>query len=296
MPFVNTPGGRGIYGDGSDGTLTFDGSTVLLGITPSGNTYILDRDIFLQAGIIDAGVTIDTAGFRIFCKGRLTVNGTIQRTPVAGLGDGTAGTITGAKTCGSGTAGGAGQANGVGAAGTALSAACGGAGGAGGAGGSGTGGAGGAVTVPTAAQGGVKIIKTMPNALMGVLAGTAAGTLFAGGCGGGGGGSQTGSNTGGGGGAGGGVVIIVAKEIAGSGSIFAKGGAGATPTTTTTSGGGGGGGGGVVVTISDQKALPGTITVSAAGGAAGSGGSVSGSAGVAGTAGLTQHVCNLGIS
>lgn len=77
-----------IFGDGSDGAVEFDGTTVILGLTPSSSIYTLTRDIYLSGGSsIASGVTIKTAGFRIFCTGALTVDGTIQNNGNVG-GDG----------------------------------------------------------------------------------------------------------------------------------------------------------------------------------------------------------------
>ena len=68
----------GIYGDGSDGSPTWDGSTVVLGITPSASSYTLTRDIYLGSSTINIGISIITNGFRIFCNGTLTNNGIIK--------------------------------------------------------------------------------------------------------------------------------------------------------------------------------------------------------------------------
>lgn len=89
-------------GDGSDGKVTFDGTTTVLGLTPSSNTYTLDRSIFLDDGSkVNSGVTIVTNGFHIFCNGTLTVDGVIHN-------DGTDGTEgDGFSTPGTGGAGGA---------------------------------------------------------------------------------------------------------------------------------------------------------------------------------------------
>jgi len=38
----------GMFGDGSDGTVTFDGTSTVLGLVPSSSTYTLNRSIFCQ--------------------------------------------------------------------------------------------------------------------------------------------------------------------------------------------------------------------------------------------------------
>lgn len=65
-------------GDGTDGAVTFDGVTTVLGLAPAANVYTLTRDIFCTQITINAGVTIKSVGFAIFCQGVLLNNGTIQ--------------------------------------------------------------------------------------------------------------------------------------------------------------------------------------------------------------------------
>src|SRR5207249_2424629 len=66
----------GMFGDGSDGAVTFDGSSTVLGLVPSSSTYTLNRSIFCSAITINSGVTIKTAGYKIFCTATLLVNST----------------------------------------------------------------------------------------------------------------------------------------------------------------------------------------------------------------------------
>lgn len=255
-----TPGCIGFCGDGSDGAVTFDGTTVILGLTPSANVYTLARDIYLGSSTINNGVTINTNGFRLFCNTTLTNNGTIAYNGNSGLADGTLGaalsnTSSSINTAGVGTtslglAGGAGQ-TGVGstpANGAASVISYGGTGGAGGAGGSAGGNAGTLATPPTT----VGSFRSLPFALMGGLFSGAisiVGFRAQGGSGGGGGGGD-GAVKGGGGGSGGGVVILAAYNIHGTGSIQARGGNGGSPASGTNCGGGGAGGGGVVIVVS----------------------------------------------
>lgn len=81
--------GAALYGDGSDGTKTFDGSSTInlsLGgsLVPSGNVYTLTRDIYLDSMTVDSGVTINTASYRIFVKETLSNAGTIKNNGAAG--------------------------------------------------------------------------------------------------------------------------------------------------------------------------------------------------------------------
>src|SRR5438876_2198088 len=66
----------GMFGDGSDGAVTFDGSSTVLGLVPSSSTYTLSRSIFCSAITINSGVTIKTASYKIFCTGTLLINST----------------------------------------------------------------------------------------------------------------------------------------------------------------------------------------------------------------------------
>lgn len=79
-----------IFGDGSDGDITISSNTSL------------SRDMFYDDLTINSGVTLDTAGYRIFVKGVLTVNGTLERTPNNG---GNGGDASGATGGTAGTAG-----------------------------------------------------------------------------------------------------------------------------------------------------------------------------------------------
>ena len=88
-----------MFGDGSDGAITFDGTTTVLGLVPSSLTYTLNRSIFCSSITVNGTVIIKTAGFKIFCTGTLTNNGTISN-------QGGAGGAGGASTGGTaGTAG-----------------------------------------------------------------------------------------------------------------------------------------------------------------------------------------------
>lgn len=264
----------GMYGDGSDGSHTFDGSTTILGMVPSMNVYTLTRDIFLTSSTINNGVSIITSGCRIFCKGTLTNNGTIEYNGNNGLANGTAGalltssswTITNAV----GSAGGAGTTgnggNGGSSGGLAVF------GGAGATAGTGTGSAGSGGTA-TAFPTDTSPPRWFPEALIGRYLNTSGTYItFFGGTGGGGGGGD-GATAGGGGGSGAGIIVIAAFAFSGTGTIETLGGNGGSPGAGVNTGGGAGGGGGVITIISSSissGAISGQ-TISVLGGMGGSG-------------------------
>jgi hypothetical protein len=276
-------GGYAVYGDGSDGSPTFDGSTVVLGITPSGNTYTLARDVFLAAPTINNGVSIITNGFRVFARDTLTNNGTIKwdgndataNTGGGGVSNANSSFNTGSTSANQpGTGGGQGN-TGAGSVGVSQSTSSrgsyGGNGGNGGTGSSG-GGTGGVVVARTSIMGEIRYV--VPALMLQFVTGNFATSTQAfgvmGGAGGGGGGGD-GAAAGGHGGGGGGVVGVYARLIAGTGTISANGGKGGTMAAGNV-GGGGGGGGGLVVVLSGS-ASAGSVTgqtITANGGAKGS--------------------------
>jgi hypothetical protein len=286
------------YGNASDGTVNFDGTTARLGLTPSSGVYTLNRDIYLaNNSIVAAGATLECAGFRVFCNGNLIINGTIRTlannavtsTPGALLSysgtisNTTVGTVGGAaSTTTTGGAGTNGAANGLG-----------GAGGTGGteSGGAGTPGAGGTVTAPLAT---VQGLNNIANALAFRVLGTTAYAIPVGGSG-GGGGAGDGTNSSGAGGGGGGLLGLYCATVSGTGTVAARGGNGGAASATGNAGGGGGGGGGCIVCICGQiSPTPPTITAgvttiggvtfTVAGGTGGAGNGT-GAAGAAGSAG-----------
>ncbi len=271
---------RAYFGDGSDVAAAFNGGAVN-GASGTG-PYTLTRDVYYTDCTISTGVVVNTAGYRMFCTGTLTLTGTavIQNNGAAASGatGGAGGAIAmlGGVTANPGaTAPGGASTNGN--AGTSMSTA--GYGGAGGAGGNSagaqTGGTGGTETPVTGVS-----PRNIPEAGFGAVWAWAS-HVFASVQGGGGGGSGATGTTGvaGGGGGGGGVVVVSARVMAGSGTVVATGGAGAAGTLN--SGSGGGGGGGAVIVIYETGSWGGnTVT----GGAAGTGGAHNG---VAGSAGLS---------
>ncbi len=265
-------------GVGNDGTVTFDGSSVVLGLTPSAGAYTLTRDLNLGSSTINSGVVINTAGMRILCNGTLTNNGTIQNNGTVGVVGGNGGAGASAGSIGGASNGGNG-ATGAGVQGSNITNSLGGTGAAGGAGGS----AGGIQRVPTAPA---QPYLNLMGLTTGYFGNATFSALSAGAGGGGGGGDAV--NKGGGGGGGGGVILIVSHLIAGTGSIQALGGNGGNGAVAGTNcGGGGGGGGGLVIVISNSVSAGAVAgqTITVAGGTHGTatGTGVNGSDGGTGT-------------
>lgn len=274
---VGQPNHQGIFGDGSDGAVVFDGTTTILGLVPSSNIYTMTRDIYCTSITINSGVTVKTSGSRIFCTGTLTNAGTINSVGNAGTAS-AGGASNGSQTLVGGRpggtpaigAGGAGTAGGVGTA-------------AAGAGGAGSGNAGGAAGTSPATS--TSYFRTVMPALVGLLS-VAAADVITGGAGGGAGGGD-GTNKGGGGGGGAGVIIIFAHAMVNTGTITVQGGAGFQPTTGNCGGGGGGSGGLVLIYTLTAWTNTGTTTLTAGALAAGVG------TGSAGSAGGTGNLLNV---
>lgn len=289
------------FGDGSDGTVTFDGSTAVTGWTRAGSVYTADRSTQFAACTVNNGVTLKCGGFRHFVRGTMTNNGLVTVSgndavfgaggtqPYAnglelpsgntggtggGLGtnsgfcprDFVAGQVTGGSgTPTAGTAGGRGQG-----------------GGGGGASGSG-GGNGGAVTLMAASKGDIHA----PDNAISSYNTSKQQQFTVGSSGAAGGGSGAGC-----GGASGGMMVWCCGTFAGTGTFESKGGAGfsgfSPPAGQNAAGGGGGGSGGIVVTVKGSGSDPTVVVTGGAGGAGGTGtgGGVSGAAGGAGGAGL----------
>lgn len=219
-------------GDGSDGNVTFDGSSVILGITPAANVYTLARDIYPANMTVNSGVSIKTVGFCIFVQDTLMNAGTIHFNGNAG-GNGALSALAlgGTSFSSQGTlgisGGGGGQGRltaGTGSQGTGSGGnnVAGAAGAAGGSAGANAGGTGNSSSSPAATAGSIRDFGfPMRRRLAGNVAPS---------CGGGGGagaGTVTTGNisTGAGGGAGGGVLIICWK-LNNTGTISANGGNG----------------------------------------------------------------------
>ncbi len=165
----------GMFGDGSDGAVTFDGTSTVLGLVPSGSTYTMNRSIFCSAITINSGVTLKSAGFKIYCTGTLTNNGTISNAggpggSGSGSTGGSGGSSASAAELGGSAPGGAGPTGGTasgspGASGSSVSLGIGASGGAGGAGASGNSGSGGALGTG-GAVGATRPCKTLTHHLI----------------------------------------------------------------------------------------------------------------------------------
>lgn len=299
-----------ILGDASDGSATLNGSTTYNTFsTLAGSTYTLIRDIYLQDLTLNSGVTLTTAGFHIYARGTITVNGTMGSIGNSGAngGSGTGGTAAGGiglfnvtsyfttlnpLTLGTTAV----QGNGGTGANTSLAAVgktvntryFGGIGGSGGNGNTATSGVptglmlGGTVTVISGGQfNPLGSIFTLPQNIA-----SGNNVWYSSWPGGGGGvGLNSGGAVQGGGGGGGscafGLVLFCKNlTIGATGLIRSNGGAGGTGGNATgangTGGGGGGGGGGGRVWITIQTTLTYTLTsnqIQAKGGTGGTGGS-----------------------
>jgi hypothetical protein len=62
-----------VYGTGDDGSVTFDGSSTVLGLAPSSSVYSLTRDIYCYNMTVNDNVSIRPNGYRIFVKNLLTL-------------------------------------------------------------------------------------------------------------------------------------------------------------------------------------------------------------------------------
>jgi len=289
----------GDYGDGSDGALTFDGTTTYASFTTTTGVapnliYTLTRDVFATTISVSSGKKVRTAGFVLHSSGLTSNAGQIHNDGDPGSGSsggantGTEGTLQSTRAGGGGgaTTSGAQTNSGGNGSGSGGRNVTGSASGAGGVAGGGAGGTGGTASAPTAVQGS---IRGRNFAARGRLADN---TAANGGNGGGGGGatSTTGTATGGGGGAAGGGVRLIFYGYDGTGGVIsADGGNGANGASTGDgqAGGGGGGCGGYVHV--HVRHLTAWGTVRALGGAFGSG-SNGGSAGSAGGGGLVVQL------
>ena len=277
-PGLMTTFASGLFGDGSDGAATLDGTTNVPWASRSGSTYTLNKDAFVTGLTINSGVTLRASGYRIFCTGIVTNNGTISS-------DGNDATdFNGAAATQQGTLGG-GMVGAVGNTGNGANGSSGGfaigIGGAGGAGASGTGGN------PGYSQNSNTYMLRSPQGIMTGIVGYNGGTQVIRGAGSGGGGGGDGTNRGGGGGSGGGIVAILAKSFTNAGLISARGGNGATPAAGNCGGGGAGGGGLILLYTLVPWTNTGTTNVLAGTPGAGFG------TGVAGNTGNNGHVFNV---
>jgi hypothetical protein len=258
-----------IFGDGSDGTATLDGTATVSWASKSGSTYTMTRDALLVNLTINNTVILKSAGYFLYGTGTLTVNsgGTLERNGTDASGTG----LVAGSFCGGSGAGGLGQG-----AGGSPTEAIGAAGGDGGDGDSGSGGPGGNPTVPAANDG---TWRTLVAALSYTYRQST--EQWKGGAGGGGGGD---SGAGGGsvrGGVGGGVLGVSFATIVNNGTISAKGGNGANGIGDN--GGGGGGGGGGAAFIIYRSYTGNAVSVAGGSGGTGTGTGTNGEPGSTGT-------------
>lgn len=257
---------KGIYGDGSDGSLTVVG------------TVTLTRDMYYTTLNVPVGAVLITNGYRVFAKTSIVVEGTIHNN--GSNGSGAAGGISGASgSLRSGGGGGTSTVSGAGSGGASqfLPSNYTGTAGAGGSSSTGGGGVAGSRVFLSAS-----ILSDPRYSVVMCVGWTLAqnSNAVSGGPG-GGSGRGNGSVAGGGGGGGGGVVALCSPIIDNSaGAIQSRGGAGAS-TVAVNCGGGGGGAGGIVYLVTDSYV--GTLP-DVSGGAAGAG--TGATAAQAGTAGL----------
>jgi hypothetical protein len=257
---------RALFGDGSDGNVTISVDTTLT------------RDMYYNNLTVDSGKNLDTACFRVFIKGTLSLSGTIRNNGASTTTQ-SAGTNIASQVLSAGNNGAVGGLN----SGTTIGVLNGniaGSGGNGGSGSAGVGGTGGTISPPSGIIGAKGILFSLPLIFFGR---TAQGVLLTAGNSGGSGGGN-GTTRGGGSGAGGNGIILVAKTITGSGTIQSLGGNGANGPNTNTGGGGGAGGGYIILLLEDV--LPGTITLDVSPGTGGAGNGT-GTAGTSGSAGQT---------
>ena len=282
----------GFYGDGSDGSLNFDGVTTVLGMVPSGGVYTFSREVFATDVTVGSGVRLAMASTCLYANGTLTGTDATSFISANGL-NGSGSNSGGAQSGGApyhftSTAGGAGRTatSGAGVNGNSTATSPCGSGGAGGAAGANAGGLAGPAVAAVDSRGGSRAFDWVLRKCR-----YFDGSAFVGpqgGAGGGGGGLTHGAGTGAGGGGGGGAraVVVFARAIAGTGYMEANGGTGGTSNAAggDVGGGGGGGGGGIVILVTSSPSN--SWTLRANGGAFGSGAG-GGANGVAGSVGLT---------
>lgn len=236
----------------STGTIIYDGTTTVLGVTASASSYALNGDVQVLNMTINAGVTIKTNGYRIICEGTLTNNGTITRTGTSATGASatsavSAGTVSGLIASPAGVAGAL-----VGANSAANLNSLGNAGGSGGISGAGQAGGVSSYTPPPISVGGIGYFISLPGMMLMTSVFLAVLTQAKGGNPGASGGAAATSTSGAGGG-GGGIIVIAARFITGTGTITAVGGNGGNATLGNAGGGGGGAGGCIVIATSTNS-------------------------------------------
>lgn len=271
----------GVYSDGNQGAVVYDGSATILGVAPAANVYILTADTEVTDMTINAGVTVKCDGYVPRVNGVLWVKSTGRLTSNQNDASGiTAGASLSNRgsTVQTSAAGGAGRSttgvgnNGTGSGSRNITGARSGNGGA-----SGTGQAGGAgnnTVAPTASLGKWRNWSYVTRQRL------TDGTGGNGSGGGGGGGCDVGTGTANSG-AGGSAALnlyIFCRYLRNEGTIDANGGAGSNASATGNGAAGGGGGGapGAVFIVTDAIIAKGTIQANAGTNGTGIGGGASG--------------------
>lgn len=265
----------GMFGDGSDGNVTIS------------TTVTLTADKFYDTLTVQSGGTLNTGGWRVFCRTKCDIQtgGIIQNkgnnatgltggTPAASW-QGGAAEVSGAN--GTSAASGGFTASGTSGATHAFFGSVGGPGGA-----SGQGQAGGNSTI----SGSLPAAPWHTVVFWALAQPGGVATNLRGGMGGGGGGNSAGTS--GGGGGAGGILLLFARELVVNGTLTVAGGNGANATGTNSGGGGGGGGGLLAVLYSIKRGTNSALTA-AVNAPGGTGGTAVGT-GVAGTAGTNGTV------
>ena len=62
-----------IYGTGVDGNAVLDGSTTILGMTPSSSRYTMTSDLYFHNLTLNTNIHLQTNGFRLFVKNQLNI-------------------------------------------------------------------------------------------------------------------------------------------------------------------------------------------------------------------------------
>jgi hypothetical protein len=234
----------GLFGDGSDGSATLDGTATVTWAGKVSSVYTMSRDCYMTSLTVNTGVTLVTNGWRIFVQGTLSGAGTISCN-----GGNAAGAAAGASPVSSANCALAGNIGAVGGTGagaqgafTGLYGATGGAG----AGGTGNGGGNAGGGARGARAGITTGIYRPPAGMLASSYGFANTIQQIGGPPGGGAGGGDGVNSGGGGGGGAGAIAIFAWAVTGTLVLSAIGGNGGTPPTGNC-GAGSAGPGGLIV-------------------------------------------------
>ena len=96
-----------VYGDGADGSVTFDGTTSVAGFSLSGGVYTQTRDVYFENVVVNTSQFVNTANHNSYVNGTITVNGTIGPYGLAGAngGNGGNGVAGNSSSAAGGTAG-----------------------------------------------------------------------------------------------------------------------------------------------------------------------------------------------